>query len=287
MRTIFKGTGFAILLVIVLLAIVAGCANKPAGNGGGTAVKPTNDILIFVPCGQTGPYFEVKTLFEKANPGITITETPENISVIVRKILDGESPDVFMSMGDQEITSLEAKGRIVADTRTPYARNSLVLVVPKGNPAKVKELKDVANASVKSFITANPEVNSLGFHTRQALEKLGLWQQMIAKTQIPGEPQSVGEAIGKGDCQAGVAYLPCQMETHIPGSKPVPKKNVVMAQIIPQELYTPFYCEAAVVKGAANPEGGKKFIAFLKEPQCQAIFEKWSFSDPFKKAKAK
>ena len=269
-----------LIFALVAIALIAGCAKQPGGTGATTSQSDANTINVLVPCGQTGPYFEIKDLFIKANPDVKVQELSENIAVITRKVLDGDSPEVFMSMGDREVTQLEQKDRIIPDTRTAYAINALVLIAPKGNPAKVKDLKDVAGPAVKRFVVVNPDESSAGFHSKEALQKLGIWDKVVAKTQVPDQPGMVDEILAKGDAEAGIGYWPCLTESRVPGSGPTPKKRIAIAQIIPQDLYTPFKCEAAVIKGCKNPELGKKFIDFMMEPQSQAIFAKWNFTDP-------
>jgi ABC-type Fe3+ transport system substrate-binding protein len=47
--------------------------------------------------------------------------------------------------------------------------------------------------------------------------------------------------------------------------------------MVPADLHEPFWCEGAVVKGAENPEGGKKLLAFLTTPEAQEIYRRWQF----------
>ena len=289
MRNFFKLGAMLSLLVALVLLVVAGCSQKPAGTE--VSAPPTDSsttIRVLVPCGQMGPFYEIKALFEQANPEIKIDETTENIAVLTRKILDGmEHPEVFMSMGDREVDLLEAKGRVIPGTRTAYARNSLALITSTANPAGVKTIKDAARPAVKAFAIVDPENSSAGFHARQAMEKLGVWSSVSQKTRIPDQPEMVAQLVAKGDAQAGIAYWPCMVETHDPkATGPTPRKKVTVAQVIPQDLYTPFSCTAAVIQGAGNPELGKKFIAFLQSPEAQQIFAKWNFVDPEKYSKA-
>jgi len=275
-------TTLLILLSVLLVLGIFGCAgnnanNLNSNNPSNTAVDD-NKVLVYVPCGQQGPFFEIKLLFEKANPDIKLDPKVENISTLTQKISDGvEAPDVFMSMGDYEITKLEEKGLVLEGSRTAYAPNSLALLVSNDNPANVKTLKDITKPEVKLFTIVSPESGSAGYHGKEAMEKLGIWEAVKAKTLSPDEPELVAQAVGKGDAQAGIAYWPCLTETHVPGAPPTPRKKVKVAEVIPQELYTQFSCEAATIKGAKNPEKGKLFIEYLKSPQAQEIFTKWNF----------
>jgi molybdate transport system substrate-binding protein len=288
MKSILKTAALISLIALVSLAIISGCAPKPTETAAPTEPKAqaANELVVFVPCGQMGPFYDILPLFQKANPGVTVKENAENISVLARKIADGlAQPDVFMSMGDRELVLLEEKGLILPETKIGYARNSLCLMAGKENPA-VKSLKEVTGPAVKTFILVDPVSSSVGYYGHQALVKLGIWEKVKGKTLTPDEPALVAASIAKGDAQAGIGYYPCVTETHTPGSQPTPKKKVQLVEVIPQDLYTPFYCTAVVVKGAKNPELGKKFIAFLQTPEAQEIFAKWNFIDPEKAPEA-
>jgi molybdate transport system substrate-binding protein len=280
-----KRIGIILSLVVILalaLVLLSGCGGgttntdtKPVANR--TASSETT-LHTLVPCGQSNPYFAVEELFRKANPNISIVPTTENITAITYKVLDGkETPDVFVSMGDLELNLLETKGRVEKGTRVKIAPNSLALITSKKNPLKLKELKDLAKPEVKSIALANPEVTASGFHAREALQKLGIWETIKNKTRTPDQPEAVAEEVARGDVDAGIAYWPCMFENPAPGAEPTPKRKLTIVEAIPQKLYTPFFCEAAVIKGSKNQEAAKKFIAFFQTPEAKAIYTKWRF----------
>ncbi len=286
MRTLLKKRGLGLLAAIILLAAAVGCGKK-APRTGGAEVGGSQSFQVLVPCGQIGPFAEIKALFEKANPQVKTKYISENIAVITQKVLDDKaSPDVFMSMGDKEVDQIAAKGRVMEGTRARYARNSLALITPVDNPAGLKGLADLTKPAVKTFAMVDADISSAGYHTREALRKLGIWEPVIKKTVDPGQPEFVPINVARGQAQAGVAYWPCMTETHTAGESPKARKKVTIVGAVPQKLYTPFYCEAVVTKGAKNPEMGKKFIAFLQSPEAQKVFVRWNFRDPESPLKA-
>jgi len=271
------GRWVALIALGGLLAL-AGCGKQsetPSGEGGAAAAST---IELMVPCGQLGPFSEVAKLFEAANPGVKLVFAPENMVPIMTKILNGKAtPDVFLSMGDLEVDTLEQAGLIVEGTRTKYADNSLALMVPKDNPAGVKTITDLAKPAVRGISIADPEKNSVGKHAVEALKAAGIYDKVANKIFIMAMAADTKDATAQKQVQASIGYYPCAVEVHIEGAAPAPEKKLKLVGHIPGDLYEPFSCEGAIVKGAKNPDGGKKLLEFLTTPAAQDVFTKWEF----------
>ncbi len=257
-------------MVVVALGAVAGCAKQGA--------KPDPNVVVaVVPCGQTGPFHTVAKLFEKAYPGMRVDWRMGNMVTITEEVLDGKStPDAFLSMGDVEVDRLQQAGKLVDGTRTAFADNVIVFTVPAANPAGVATFADLAKPEVKGIAIPDPTKNSVGKHAIEALQAAGIWKQVEGKvisTTYAADSKDLGQ---QGKADASMDYYPCVSEVHLPGQPPAEAKGIKI-NLVPAELYHTFSCEGAVVKGAGNPEGGKKLLAFLKTPEAQKVFTEWYF----------
>jgi molybdenum ABC transporter molybdate-binding protein len=267
----------ALIALGVLLAL-AGCGRQSETPSGGGGAGAASTIELMVPCGQLGPFSEVVKLFEAANPGVKVVFAPENMVPIVTKIVNGKAtPDVFLSMGDLEVDMVEKAGLVVEGTRTKYAENSLALMVPKGNPAGVKTIADLAKPAVNAISIADPEKNSVGMHAVEALKAAGIYDKVAGKIFIMAMAADTKDATAQKQVQASIGYYPCAVEVHIEGAAPAEEKKLKLVGHVAPELYKPFWCEGAIIKGAKNPEGGKKLLAFLTTPAAQEVFRKWEF----------
>jgi molybdenum ABC transporter molybdate-binding protein len=270
------------LAILAALALASsGCgqkattAKKPTSGPG---VKATETIYAMVPCGQVGPFSEVDKLFRKAYPGVDLNWIPENMVTIVSKVLDGkEHPDAVLSMGDLEIDKIEKAGLMVEGTRAEYAENGLALTVPAGNPGGVETLADLAKPAVKIISIPKPEDNSVGKHAIEALKAAGLWDKVQRKVVFPQFAADAKEVVQKKQAQASIGYYPCVSEVHIKNAPPAQPKGEKMVGLIPPQDYQPFSCEACVIKGCKNPEGGRTLIEFLKRPEVTKLFRDWNF----------
>ncbi len=266
------------LIALGGLLALAGCGQQPETPSGEGGAAAASTIEMMVPCGQLGPFSEVVKLFEAANPGVKVVFAPENMVPIVTKIVSGKArPDLFLSMGDTEVDIVEKAGLLVEGTRTKYAENSLALMAPMDNPAGVRTIADLAKPAVKAISIADPEKNSVGMHAVEALKAAGIYDKVADKIFIMAMAADTKDATAQKQVQASIGYYPCAVEVHVEGAPPAEEKKLKLVGHVAPDLYEQFWCEGAIIKGAKNPEGGKKLLEFLTTPAAQDVFTKWEF----------
>ena len=263
------------LMALGIALLAAGCGQQPATTPPST---PAGQIDVMVPCGQVGPFSEVVRLFEAANPDLKVEWVAENMVTITTQILAGKKkPDLFLTMGDLEMDKVEEAGLLVEGTRTRHAENSLGIMVPAENPADVHSIADLGKPEVKGITVPDPDMNSVGKHAIEALKGAGLWDKVEKKILIARFAADGKDVVAKGQVEASIGYYPCAVEVHVEGQPPALPKGLKLVGMVPADLHEPFWCEAGMVKGSKNPEGGRKLLAFLTTPEVQEIFRKWQF----------
>jgi molybdate transport system substrate-binding protein len=243
----------------------------------GPAATVNGEVLIFVPCGVAGPYGEIKKLFEAKYPGVKVTQDLSNIDVQTKLIMDGKSvPDMWIALGDQEMNRIKQSGKVAGEPVT-FAYNSIAFTVHKDNPLGIASLQDLTKPGVKTIALATPE-NSSGYYAEQAFRQAGVWDKVDKKLWLTPEPAQVKVALSSGKAEVGVVYYPCARETRIMGGEPEEMKGKLqLLNKFPEETAKPFPAQAAVIKGCANPEGGKAFLDFMMTDEAQDVWEKWAF----------
>jgi molybdate transport system substrate-binding protein len=273
---------FWMILTALLLAVaLAGCGQKKTDTSAGTGAQPAGEqvkLEVMVPCGMVGPMSEIIKSFEAKNPNIKVEWIPENMVTITRKILDGKSsPDVTMSMGDLEMDQLKEKALLDDSTRVKVAENSLCIMVPSDNPAKVQNLQDLTKPEVKAIAIPDPKENAVGLHAVEALKQAGIWDKVSKKvmfSQYAADSKSVAAA---GQAQVSIGYYPCAVEVHVPGQPPAKPKNLALQCQLPAGSYPAFWCEAAALKNTKHPEEAKALLDFMQNDESKAAFLKWQF----------
>lgn len=181
------------------------------------------------------------------------------------QIVNGAPFDVFLSADTERPARLEAEGRTVAGTRFTYAYG--VLVLWSARPGVVDAAGAVLErGSYRYLAIADPRLAPYGQAAEEVLRARGLFDVLDgARRLVRGK--SIGQTYGQiagGAAELGfVALAQVQTAGGIPGSHWIP----------PRELYTPIAQSAVLLKGAAQPDAARDFLAWLRGPEARELIE--------------
>jgi molybdate transport system substrate-binding protein len=168
------------------------------------------------------------------------------------QIEQGAPADVFASASPRYTQELFRRG-LVLKPRT-FARNRLVLIVPRSNPAHLASVFDLKRPGVRLVLAAASV--PVGKYARQVLARLGL---NAALRNVVSEEQDVKGVVGKvvlGEADAGLVYV-----TDV---KPVAGK--VRAIPVPPRGQPVVRYEIAVVKASGRRAAAEAFVARVLGP---------------------
>lgn len=262
---------FLIALYLLLLALAAPKSPLAAEKSGASKKKT---MQAFVPCGMSLPFYAVKAEFEKRT-GYAVSLVFDNAVVLLRRIRKGECPDVLVTPGELEMRQMIEEGYIDPTTVRTFGTFDLVIVVPKGNRAKVKAINDLAKPSVRAIGIADWKLNSAGYYAKIALERAGLWEKVKGKFVKHWHALKAAEFVCNGRVDAGIYYATCPFES---GPEKLEEVGIQVAQQpyqiavrIPKRLYPPIKLQAGVLKRAQNKDVALKFVSLLLDGKIQKI----------------
>ena len=238
-----------------------------AATGSGTA---TGTVVVYAASSLTDTFNQIKAAVEKANPGLTITLNYNGSNTLRAQLEQGAKADVFASANQTEIDNA-LKSNLIADHGTVFAKNRLVVILPKDNPGKITTLQDLAKPGVK-FVTAQKDV-PVGGYTLTALDKMSkdasFGSDFSSKVQgnFVSQETNVKQVVAKvqlGEADAGICYL-TDISPSVAGQ--------VTTLAIPDQFNTLASYPLSVLKGASNSAGAKVFYDFVVGPQGQAILK--------------
>ncbi len=227
---------------------------------------------VWVPCAYTSVMTELITLFQQQHPDIQFRQRVENVAVLAPRITQGETPDVFMSVGDIEVRDIKEADRV--DYSMDFCFTTLGLVTAKGNPAGIHALKDLARDAVKKIGLGSEDI-SAGYYARKLLKEAGLWEQVKDKVVEATMPIRLLQWAGTGEVDASLAYGAClRADKHktFGGAK-----LLEILTEVDDELCLTIPCPAISVKGCAHPEEAKQFIEFLTTDEAQKVISQCGF----------
>jgi molybdate transport system substrate-binding protein len=123
---------------------------------------------------------------------------------LAEQIRRGAPFDVYLSASPLYTQALHREGL----TRKPvaFATNSLVVIVPRSNPAKITSVQDLAKRPKLRLVVAGPKV-PVGLYTREVLKRLGLLKVLKKTVSLEPDVKGIVGKVALGEADAGFAYL--------------------------------------------------------------------------------
>ncbi len=270
------------LLVVtaITFGLVAGCAPGPAA----TPVPPTpapstnvgGTLTVYAAASLTAAFQELAAEFEKANPGAHVDFNFAGSQDLVSQIGQGARADVFASADLKNMEALANQGLVGSEPQV-LARNRLVVILPRDNPAGLSALRDLARPGIKLVVAG--ESVPVGSYTLQMLDELSAdaaygsgFKDAVLKNVVSQENnvKAILSKIVLGEGDAGVVYT----------TDAASAGDQVKTIDVPDRYNVIALYPIATVKGAVNPALAAKWIAFVLSPQAQAILAKYGFIPP-------
>lgn len=247
------------------------------------------DLVVFFAGNQYMAVPELLEAFKKANPkyqrvfaetippGIEERQMKSGKIVVGNMIIDLK-PDVITA-GKGSIDEKEKEGMF---TKTAaYAKNKLAIMVKKGNPLGIKDLKDLERPDVLVSMP-NPEWEGIAKRIIKAYENTGgkelsnaIMNDKVSKgtaylTTIHHRQTPMRIMYGQSDAGPvwySEAYYHSEMTNHPIGMVTLPDDINVQATYV-----------AGRMKNAPNPAAADAFMDFLVSQKAKEIYKKYGFT---------
>jgi molybdate transport system substrate-binding protein len=180
------------------------------------------------------------------------------------QIQQGAPADVFAAASPKYPELLYQQG--VVQKPIPFATNTLVLIVPKGNPARIRSAMDLTRPGVR-LVIGDASV-PVGSYTRTVLNNLGITSAVMKN--VVSQETDVKGVLGKvvlGEADAGFVYV-------TDAKSVLPKVGVIRIResAQPHVVY-----EVAVVKRSAHLREAYAFVTRLIRPPAQRVLVRYGF----------
>jgi len=211
---------------------------------------------------------EVEGAYEHENLEVTFRNNFGSSGTLAREIEQGAPVDAFISAGMKPVDQLEAEGLLQPGSRRDLLLNSLVLIAPKGSA--LQSFDQLAEKKVRLIALGDPGNVPAGQYGKQALESLHLYDTVKSKIVLAKDVRQVLTYVETGNADAGLVYA---TDAQI-------SSQVRVVAVAPEESHSPIVYPIAEVRGSHNDAATRGFIAFLRSPTAQAIFERHGFKLP-------
>ncbi|MGZ4139032.1 MAG: molybdate ABC transporter substrate-binding protein [Actinomycetota bacterium] len=244
--------------VALLLGALVACSTAGAHTTTELTVAAAASLTVVLP--------RVVAAFERAHPGshVVLSFGPSNGLAV--QISSGAPVDVFASASPEWIDYV-ARDPGVGD-RATFARNRIVVIVPRGDRVPITSFADLARPGVRLVIAAAGV--PAGDAARAALAKAGLSHAVGNVVSNEQDVEGVVQKVVSGDADAGIVYA-----TDVTPS--VARRVRVID--VPAAADVEVRYEIAVVTGTQSPALARTFVEWVAR-DAQPMFRGAGFAPP-------
>jgi molybdate transport system substrate-binding protein len=185
------------LCVLAAAGLLAGCASSGSKSAGAGAVGGT--LVVFAAASLKPTFTELAKEFEAAHDGVKVVLSFGGSDSLAAQISQGAPVDVFASANTSTMNTIVKANDAAAPS--DFAKNSLQIAVPSGNPKDVQSLADVTKSRVKLALCA--ATVPCGSAAAKAFAAAGLDAHPVTLEQ---DVTSVLTKVELGEVDAGLVY---------------------------------------------------------------------------------
>ncbi|MCI0639489.1 MAG: molybdate ABC transporter substrate-binding protein [Gemmataceae bacterium] len=257
----------ALGLVTVWIVFAAGCG-RPAKNSANGS-KSADAIVLFAAASTKDALAQIVSAFSKEPGAVEVKLNADDSSKLATQIVQDAPAHLFLSANEKWADFVKDKGYAL-ESRILLG-NTLVLIVPKGNQARIEVPRDLLKESVRRLALAGPTVPA-GIYARQALHKLNLLEPLEkAKKVAAGDNVRVTLTyLERGETEAGIVYA---TDARI-------SDKVEVVHVFDPSLHDPISYPLVLLGHGAKNAAARKFFEFLQSPASTALFTRHGFTLP-------
>lgn len=251
-RFLGQGRGYAMAAIALLLAQASFAA--------------AGEIKVFSTIGVQAALEELTPKIE-ATTGSKLSITWGTAAILVRKIQAGETADLYV-LTRQGLADLIKDSKVAPGSEADIASSGMGVVVKHGAPRpdiSTPEAYKQTLLKAKAIAYSDPAAGGAsGVFFAKTLERMGIAEQMKAKTKHPPPSGNSAKLVVGGE-----AELAIQQEPEV-----ISVEGVDIIGAPPGDLNNITFYAAGVSPNVKDPNTAKAIIRFLKSPEAAAVFKK-------------
>ena len=250
-------------IIVVVAAVVAAIPSARADDARNSA-----QVLVFAAASLAEVLTELADVYAATGQPKPVFSFAAS-SALARQIENGAPAAVFMSADEAWMDYIADRQLIVAETRSSFLGNTLVLVTPVDWPLNVHIgfgfplAKALAGGKLAM---GDPDGVPVGRYGKAALENLGVWRDVEANVIRAESVRAALAFVARGEATAGIVYATDAALT----------KKVSVAGTFPETSYPTVSYPVAVVAGHDTP-AARAFRDFILSGDARIVFLKYGF----------
>lgn len=240
-----------------LAGAAAGVVLTLAACTGGAEDGAEEELTILAASSLTEVFTELAAEFEADHPGVEVTIALGSSTDLAEQAADGAPGDV-LATADPRAMTIATDAGVAADPR-PFAANTMVLVVPPGNPAQVESVDDLAGTA---WVRCADQV-PCGRLAVQVLRDAGVVADPVS---LEEDVKTALEKVTAGEADAALVYA----------TDAVAAGDAVRAVEVDSDASTTYLI--ASLEQAASPALARDWVELLGSERGRTAFSDAGFS---------
>ena len=252
-----------VMLAALLLAASAGYAQEH------------RELTVFTAASLMGAFGEIGQMY-KNETNISVAFNFDGSQALRTQMENGAYADVFASANEKQMKAAKNDGLMNNSSVVIFTKNKLSLIVPKGNPARIINLSDLAKPGLK-IVMGTKDV-PVGDYALQIISKLGNdsaygpdYKTKVLANVISQETNVnyVVTKVALGEADAGFAYVSdiTKNLTSKVDKIDIPDEYNVIAQY-----------PMGILLESKYPVESQEFISLVMSNKGEAVLEKYGFA---------
>lgn len=217
------------------------------------------EIKVLAPNAAKESVAEAISVFERAT-GHRVVVAWTGTEAISKRVAGGEVVDVVVNTA-QNIDRQSRDGKLAGGTRTDFARSSIGVAVSASAARVDVSSADALKAALLSARTVVVSSGTSGRHMLEVFTKLGVGEQLKAKTKQPPSGAQIADFIAAGEADLGFQQV----------SELLHAKGIHYLGPLPAELQSYTVYSAALHASAANADAARALLGALRSPAVQTM----------------
>jgi len=262
MRKLFR----TILLFFVVSLALLGCVPIAPPALPATTVE-NGEFTVAAAADLQFAFADIAALFEQQT-GQKVTLVFGSTGQLAQQIESGAPFDLYAAANIAFVNQLAAKNLVIPETVALYARGRIVLAVNKESGRAAVALDDLRNPEIRQIAIANPEHAPYGLAAKEALQTVGIWEQLQEKLVLGENVRQTLQYIQTGDAEVGIVALSVAAVPEITWT------------LLDESLHNPLDQALAVVASSPHAALAREFALFINGETGRPIMRKYGFILP-------
>ena len=227
------------------------------------------DITVSAAASLKEAFGEIAKDYQKSYPNSKIKLNTAASGTLLQQLLQGAPIDVLATADEATMNKAIGQKAIDANSRTVFARNTLVLIQPKTSKIRLNGLKDLSQPAIRRIAIGNPTSVPAGNYAKTALEQQNLFQNIQPKLVNSQNVRQALDYVARGEADAGFVY-------HTDAILQANKLTIVAT--IPTS--TPIFYPIGIASNSQQKAEAKRFMDYVLSAQGQKVLAKYGFTQP-------